>query len=70
MAVTGAFKCALNEVKLLEDDLTPTFIIPSGSTLDEILTNEKIAWKKLPTVEIGKAFSKLILYIPMLIIKA
>lgn len=66
IAFTGAFKAALQEAEVLSSKYDFVFVIPEGSILDKRLEKEGYRYYKLPMIEVGRSFRKIVLYFPVL----
>lgn len=63
---TGAFKAALRQAEILNEQYSFIFIVPTGSNTANILKQKGFAVYELPLLEIGRSFKKLLFYIPRL----
>lgn len=66
--VTGAFKSSLDLMESLTDNYDIEFILPSKSTLKSQVQLKGIIYHQLPMVEIGRSWSRIISYLPILLI--
>lgn len=68
IAFTGAFKCALTEATLLQDEYEVFYILPTNAQLDTYFEGKQITLLKLPLLEINKSIPRLLRYFPQLLI--
>jgi L-malate glycosyltransferase len=66
--MTGAFVSALELAKLLRLDRDVEFLLPSTATLGPMIESQGMVCHKLPMSEIGRAWQKLLKYVPLLLI--
>lgn len=62
VALTGAFRCALNEAALLSDQFRFVFVVPNGSTVLPLLRDKGYPYHTLPYHEISRSAKALLLY--------
>jgi len=66
--MTGAFVSALEIARLLRVDRDVEFLLPAASTLGPIIESRGMVCHKLPMSEIGRAWQKLLKYVPLLLL--
>jgi L-malate glycosyltransferase len=66
VALTGAFKCALQEAELLRNDFNFIFILPRSSGLVSFVTEKGFTCYTLPLREINRSVINNVLYFPSL----
>lgn len=66
--VTGAFKSALAIVDALRDTYDIEFVLSTQSALKTIVEERGVICHQLPMVELGRSWSKILRYVPQLLI--
>ena len=69
-STTGALKSILASAQMLKDEFDFIFVIPSDSANGEIFSQAGFQYFQLPFLEIGRNFTKLLLYFPQLFINS
>jgi len=62
VAYTGAFHCALQQAKILQDEFDFIFVLPAGSAVKPVAEEQGICCYELPFLEISKSFNALFYY--------
>lgn len=66
--MTGAFVSALEIADALKDTHDVEFVLPSASTLHDVVARHGVTCHPLPMSEIGRSWKKLVRYVPVLIL--
>jgi len=66
IAMTGAFKCAMQEAELLKNDFSFTFALPQNSDLISYVIKKGFTCHALPLREINRSFANNLFYLPSL----
>src|SRR5687767_5565353 len=66
ISFTGAFKCALQQARIMSAEYRYVFVLPLNSNLVEAVRAEGFAVYQLPQVEIRKKVKNLLMYLPKL----
>ncbi len=64
--VTGAFKASLAIASALRADHEIEFLIPERSTLRPVVESQGVICHQMPMLELGRSWSKVLRYLPML----